>query len=217
MNKEIQPSHEVFMDTMVKKQEQQDQKIQDQSKEIAGLQQSLQAVPDYSKDIQQIRTGQEEIKATLTNLQFPTDKMLAFSQKLDLGINLLRNPVENKITHQHHVSKIIWITAGLFLVLCLVCSAWLKTASTLDQYKAGDTKYRYLKLKSNIALLPFLFQLDSLYRSSYPMKDSVIQWEEDIQKAIELNRQLQQKQGEGEELKKKVEEVESQNKARKRK
>ncbi|MHA4811004.1 hypothetical protein ACX0G9_23045 [Flavitalea flava] len=215
MNQEAQQSHEVFMELLVKKQEQQDHTIQDQGQKITGIRELINDIPNYSEDIRRISTGQKDIKTALDKLQFPTGNLQEFSNKLTVGINLLRQPVAATTIHQHHVPKIMWISAGLFLALCLACSGWLMTASKLDQYKANDTKYRYLKLKSNPALLEALSQLDSLYRSPFALKDSVIQGEEDVQKEIELNRRLKQKQGEGEALNEERKAMENKNKARK--
>jgi hypothetical protein len=48
------------------------------------------------------------------------------------------------------------------------------------------------------------------------MKDSVIQWEEDELKAVELNERFQQKKGEGTEIKEKLDPLAKRNRDRKK-
>jgi hypothetical protein len=214
MNQEKQETSEVLMDAVVQKLEQQGQKVQTQEKKIGAIAETVSKIPDYSADLKQIKSGIADLKTAVTALQFPAEKIQEFSGKLTSVVELLRQPIENKVQHHHHVPQIIWVAAGLFIVLCLTCSGWYMTAAKLDQYREADTKYRYLYLKGDDTVHRTLFTLDSLYRSGYAMHDSVIEWEADLQKASELRQQLKEKVGEGSELQGQLEELEKQIKDR---
>lgn len=209
MNQESKDTHEVFMDTMVKKLEIQDSKITD-------IEEKYKALPNYSEDLRLIKKGHQELKSVLTNLHFPMEQLQDFSNKLSVGIDLLRRPIENKMSHHHHIPKIIWIAACLFLCLSLVCTGWYMTSSTLDQFRANDVKFRYLKLKSSRATQEDINDIDSLYHIGYAMNDSVIQWENDLQKATELNKKLLENEGEVQGLKEKLNVLEQQDSTRKK-
>jgi hypothetical protein len=216
MTQEKQETSEVLMDAVVQKLEQQGQRIQAQEKKIGDIETAVKQTPNHSTDIQQVKAGIADLRTVLTRLVFPAEKIEAFSKDLTSALELLRQPMESKILHHHHVPKITWITGGLFILLCLACSGWYMTASRLDQYQGADTEYRYLYLEGNSMMRRILYQVDSLYRSGYAMRDSVVQWEDDLQRAGELKRQLQQKVGEGLELRDRLDELDQQDKARRR-
>ena len=65
---------------------------------------------------------------------------------LHTSILVYNELVKNKILHHHHVPKLICITAGLSIVVTLVCAGWYSTSNKLDEYIANDTKYRQLRL-----------------------------------------------------------------------
>lgn len=202
-------TNSVFREMAVKKMEKQEQKT-------TALEQKLNSIPDNSADIQDIKKEVVEIKAEVKNARFPVKAMQEFSAQLATGIAILQKPIENKVVHHHSIPKLVWITAGLFIVLSLVCSGWYMTANNLDQYREADTKYRYLKLKSDNPMQQFLSRADSLYHSGYAIKDSVGRWEEDIKNAVELNRLLEQKRIEDAKLKTKLDVLDRQNETRKK-
>lgn len=144
------------------------------------------------------------------------EKKIIILGRSTFAIDILRQPIENKIQHHHHVPKILWIAAGLFVLLCLTCSGWHTTAARLDQYWGADTKYRYLYLEGDSNMRQILYNVDSLYRSGFAMRDSVIQWEADLQKASELRQKLRQKVGEGVELRGQLDALDKESKALKK-
>jgi hypothetical protein len=214
MNQETQGTNDVLMDAVVQKLEQQGQKIQAQEKKIGALEETVHKTPDHSPDIQQVKAGIADLKTVVVHLQFPAEEIKELSRKLTITIDQLQKPIENKIQHHHHVPKITWIAAGLFVILCLTCSGWYATSARLDQFREADTKYRYLYLQGDSVMQQILYSVDSLYRSGYHMRDSVIQWEADQERAVELKRQWTQKQGEGIELRGEWDELDRREKAR---
>jgi len=179
-------------------------KIEDQDKRITGLESMLSQFNNYSPEISQIKRGIEEINTRVKNISFPEKQMQELSNNLDAGIKLLRQPVQNKVLHHHHIPKVIFIACGLFIVICLICTGWYMTSKSLDQYKAGDTKYRYLKLYDNKSLRQLLNITDSLFLINSGMRDSVIQQEEQFRKKLEMLEQAAEMEQKAKELKEKV-------------
>jgi hypothetical protein len=184
----------VFMETVVKKMEEQD-------KQFTLLEEKVDHIPDNTEELQELKASLRELITEVRNARFPVKAVQDFSAQLAAGIAVFSKPVENKVLHHHYIPKLIWGTIGLLLAFVLSCSGWYMAADKLSQHQAADTKYRYLKLISDGVSTEYLRTLDSLYRSGYAMEDSVIQWEEDLQKAIELSERLQEKSSEGGKLK----------------
>jgi|SRR6186713_3025804 len=192
MNQDKQETSAVLMDTVITKLEQQEQKIQAQGKRIGRVEEDLQTKPDFSTDIKEMKTGLQDLKTAVGSQQFLSKQVQELSQRLATGIMLLRQPVENKIQHHHHVPKLIWITGGIFLILCLVCSGWYITATAVRQFKANDTKYRSLKLRADPVLLRDLWRLDSVYLADPDrMRGDVEEQERLRQQRLELLDQIQ--------------------------
>ena len=108
----------------------------------------------------------------IKNHELSVEKMKELSITSDSSMSIYKLLLKNKIEHHHHVKKIIWITAGLFILLSLVCAGWYSTYKKLDGYIANDTKYRELRLNTaNRGLQSYLDFTDSLYNvNSYAAK-----------------------------------------------
>lgn len=156
----------------------------------------------------------EKIKQLIGAL--PEKQLQQLSQKLDKNLQLLQHPLPQKVVHHHRASKFIWISAGLFLLLSLVCCGWLMTGNKLKQYRAADTKYRYLKLVSDEHMQESLDKTDSLYQAGYQMKDSVEHWEAELQKAARLGSSLRKGTDKNTRIKKELERLHRQDKARRK-
>jgi hypothetical protein len=97
-----------------------------------------------------------------------------------LATDLLKQPPVNKVIHHHHIPKLIWISVGLFVALCLVCSGWYVTGTKLDGFVASDTKYRQLRLDTaHKSLQLYLDQLDSVYKTHPDFRERVLETEEE--------------------------------------
>lgn len=171
MNEKVNDSHAAFMEVALKKIETQDRKIE-------GMVQ-ISRIPDNNQDILQLKTSMNELKAEIKNIRFPVKEMQEFSKQLAIGVTLLREPVTVKTLHHHYIPKLVWITAGLFLALCLVSAGWYMTGQRVGGYITNDTKYRMLRLDTAHYLLQlFLDRADSLYRMDPDLRKSVLQTEE---------------------------------------
>lgn len=177
-------------------------KIQKQAQEIAGIQEKLKSIPDSSYDLTDIKNQLTNIKVAITGIKFPTKQMDELSGNLATGVALLKQPVENKVIHHHHVPKIIMVSAALFIALCLAFCGWYNTSQQLDQYRANDYKYRFLKLRNNPALHQLLLFTDSLCQTNPSFTDEVLHGEDSIRQMIQ--QLVNAKEREVKELKKKM-------------
>lgn len=187
-----------FMEVVTKKLESQDGKL-------AELEEKIKTFPNTSELLQGIINRVDEVKTMVMFNQLPAGKLQEFSTRLSSTITLLQQPVENKVLHHHHVPKLLWVSVGLFLAVCLVSSGWLVTVNKLDGYIANDTKYRHLKLDTaNKGLQKYLYTVDSFYRIHPNMRELVIEREEENRKNAAMLDRAKMMESEAGELKKKV-------------
>ena len=115
----------------------------------------------------------------IKNHELSVEKMKELSITSDSSMSIYKLLLKNKIEHHHHVQKIIWITAGLFIILSLVCAGWYSTYKKLDGYIANDTKYWELRLDTaNRGLQSYLDFTDSLYNVNPVLRNIVLLKEE---------------------------------------
>jgi hypothetical protein len=193
----------IFMETVARKLEQQE-------RTLGAIEKKLDNLPGENELLTGIRADLESIKAG----QLPLVAVRELSDRIAMALTLLSKPVENKLVHEHHVPRLLWATAGLFLALCLACCGWYNTGSKLGSLKASDLKYRYLKQQSGPETLRSLYTLDSLYRSGYAMRDSVEKWEANAEKLAELQQKLKVKAKENEQLRKQEQQLRRKSKER---
>jgi hypothetical protein len=177
-------------------------KIQKHAEQIAGMQEKLMVIPDVVPDLIEIKKQLTDIKVAITAIKFPIKQMEDLSKNLVANAAMLKQPVENKVLHHHHVHKIIIITASIFVMLCLTFCGWYNTAEKLDQYRATDFKYRYLKLKNNPALHQLLAITDSLYQTNPEFVNAVLHGEDSIRNLIQ--KMVNTKEKEVKDLKRKM-------------
>ena len=171
MEQHFDSTKDAFMEVAYKKLEQQDKKMaswEEQLKDLAGNKILL----------RQLITATEALKEDIVKNQLPIETLQELSKKLNINNVLLKLGPE-KVQHHHHVPKVIWIAAGLFVGLALVCSGWYMTHQKLDQFIMNDTKYRYLQLDTGqTSLMMILDRVDKIYDSSIDMRRTVIDKEE---------------------------------------
>ena len=149
-----------------------------------------------------IAVGINHLQEVIRSFSFPDAKLHQLSNKLDETIQLLQDSVPHKIVHHHHVTKMIWIAAGLFIALTLVSAGWFVMANKLDDYMANDTKYRYLKLDTGHSMLQQqLYRADSMFNVKANLRDSVIHVEEQYHYNFELLQKANRMNAEAENLK----------------
>ena len=160
-------------------------KIKKQDEKIANIEEKLNSMPDTAQEITEFKKQLTEVKVAITAIKFPTRQMEELSGNLVTSVTLLKQPVENKVVHHHHVHKIMIISAALFVLLGLALCGWYNTGQKLDQYQANDFKYRYLKLSNNHALHQLLVITDSLYQTNPEFGKAVLYGEDSIRNLIQ--------------------------------
>lgn len=174
MEQNFDNTKDAFMEVAYKKIEQQDKKMaawEEQLKDLAGNKLLL----------RQLITATESLKEDIAKNSLPVETLEDLSGKLNIN-NVLLKLGPQKVQHHHHVPKLIWIAAGLFVGFAMVCSGWFMTHQKLKQFVMNDTKYRYLKLDTGQrALMIILDRIDSIYDSSIDMRKDVLDKEKNNQ------------------------------------
>jgi len=170
---------------------------------------------DNSLTVDIIEQQFEKLTDNLKRQMLPEARLDHLAAAIQTNNELRQQPPAKKVVHQHHAANILWLAAGLFVLLLMACGGWYSTSGKLDQYKANDIKYRYLKQKSNLTTFQFLYRLDSLQQTGYAMQDSVESWEAEEQKAFELNKKLQEQSAATNEVKGELKELQIKEKLRK--
>ncbi len=194
MNEQLENTSAAFMEVTMKKTEGQDRRI-------ASIEEKVNLIPDNTGLIQKAINSIEGLRNEVKNNRFPTKMLEDFTETINKSFEIYQELVKRKIVHHHHVPKIIWIAAGLFIAFAFACAGWYSTSNKLDSYIASDTKYRQLRLDTaNKSLQSYLDQMDSLYYTRTDMRKIVLQQEEDNRKNFERLEKADRLKAEAKEL-----------------
>jgi hypothetical protein len=188
---------EVLLNSMIDKLDTQDRRINELAEKLEHFSRQEQVLNLVDSKV-------DAVKSLVEKISFPEEDMRELSGNIVTSVALLKQPMQQKIIHHHHAAKIIWVTAALFLVVCLVSSGWFITANNLNAYKANDTKYRYLKLQANQSLSSILSTTDSLYEKDGKMREAILAKEEQNERDFKMLQRAMQMEKEAKELKKQV-------------
>ncbi len=179
-------------------------KLNMESQVMGTIRERVETLQDNTESLNGLQTQLTSIDNNIKKIVFPEKEVRQLSFDLNRATSILQQPVKNEVVHQHHIPKLLWITAGLFLILCLVCSGWYTTHDKLQNYIANDTKYRYLKLDEDKVLHKILLMTDSIYDLDPKMRDDVIRTENENVARAELQKQAGEKQKEADALRQKA-------------
>lgn len=153
----------------------------------------------------EMATATQKMEKVLRDGNIPVGEWKRFTSKLTDTYNLLETPAPVKILHQHHVPKLLWVTAGLFLLLSLGLAGWYIQYKKLDGFITNDTQYRSMRLDtSNLRLQLYLDRLDSIYKTTPDLRQKVIEKEEQYKLNYERRQRASRLRLEAEELDKKA-------------
>lgn len=164
------------------------------------LHQMLEQTEQYANTLHHIHSTVDEIKDKMQQASYPIQEMQQISMSLETNLQQLKQPLQQQVVHHHHATKVIWATAALFLVVCLLLTGWYHTANKLDLYEANDTKYRYLKLEGNIAVAHWCRIADSMFIADTNLRNVVLQKEEEKQTNMEMLQRAIEMEEEAEKL-----------------
>lgn len=184
-----QNERDILTDTVLDKIEQQDKKIQTHDKRLNVAETRLADVPGIAKDLDDIRSEVRSMAEFDRRVKITDGKLQELSRRLDSILNILSQPQKTEVRHHHHVPLTLWITASLFFLLCLVSMGWLFTGQKLDQFRANDIKYRYLKVSVDSAAN--LLTLDSAFDANPDSLQNLVTTNERLkQRRLELLGQI---------------------------
>jgi hypothetical protein len=184
-------AREVLLDTIVSKLDQQDEKDELHEKRISAVETRLLENAKLSSDINVIKADIRVIKDNSMGEIFPKERAQELNSRLVTVLSQLNQPPKSEVIHHHHFPAIAWTAAGLFLALCLVSTGWFTTLREIDEYKAGDFKYRHLKLSVDSAASAYLFRMDNLYEGNPDsFQNTVLNQERLKQRRLELLDQI---------------------------
>ena len=161
-------------------------KIAMQEKKFADMEEQLKQFADSKAMLTNAINSIESWKKELIKSTIPVEILAVFSSRLNKNSQLLEQAAKNKVHHHHHIPKLIWITAGLFLAVALVVSGWYATTQKANEYMANDTRYRYIKLDTTQKYLQaYLYRVDSLFKTMPDMRKHVFEEEKRLRENFE--------------------------------
>ncbi len=113
MNEEVSNTGAAFMEVSFKK-------IENQEKRIAAVEEKINNIPDNTQLFQKVISTIEGLKNEVKTNRFPVKTFEDFTETINESIGIHKELVKSKIVHHHHVPKVIWIAAGLFVAFALV-------------------------------------------------------------------------------------------------
>jgi hypothetical protein len=130
------------------------------------------------KDREVLREIRDEIKKLLAT-SLSIDKLNELKVSVDACYKKLESPLQNRVDHQHHLHKGIWIAVVLFFISIFFFWQWINAVENKKQFEGNDIKYRALKVTHDRALMQLLYHTDSLYSlDPEHMEQWVVQEEE---------------------------------------
>ena len=178
MEQNTNTTREVFMEIT-------SNKISKQEKKFEIIEEQLKDLADNKAMLTEAIKSIELWKKEITKSMVPVEVFELFSSRLNKNSQLLEQAAKNKVQHHHHIPKLIWITAGLFITVALVLSGWYATIQKANEYITNDTKYRYLKLDTTHYLQSYLYRVDSLYKTMPDMRKHVFEEEQRLRENFE--------------------------------
>ncbi|MDH7463527.1 hypothetical protein QEG73_19660 [Chitinophagaceae bacterium 26-R-25] len=179
MEEKDKSREDAFMEAVINKMEKQDKKI-------AGMEEKL---PDFSavkKQLGQLAVFLDEFNARSKDLQTLDAKSAELLGALQNTKTAMLETKAKPVQHHHHFPKLLWALVGVSVVLIFAISELYMTYQKLDSYKAGDSKYRFLKLDTSAyPLQRRLYFIDSVYNSTPDFRTKVIEMEEERQLRLE--------------------------------
>ncbi len=80
-------------------------------KKIKELNEKTAQISHYTE---KLKHSIDTLRSDVKKLYFPQKEMQQLSDKLERGIEIFRQPVNQEIVHHHHTPKILWATGILF-------------------------------------------------------------------------------------------------------
>ncbi len=129
-------------------QEKQQQSIRETKEQVSSLHQKME-------------TFKKEQQMLMQRIAVPIEQLEDFGVKIDSHSELLKKPLIQKVVHEHHVPKLLYVTVALFCVCVSFGVGWFQTGQHLNQYRNNDTKWRKLLLGAKPILTEIMQDLST--------------------------------------------------------
>lgn len=159
-----------------------------QEKQQHSLKESQEQFRTLNQEMETLRTGQETL---LQSISEPIKQLDEFSAKIGAHSELLKKPVIQKVVHEHHVPKLLYVTVALFSICLSFGFGWFQTAQRSNQYRNNDTKWRKLMLGARPTLTKIMQEVSSSVEDDPDKtRDSVERVETHNQQVWELHQKM---------------------------
>jgi len=112
--------NEVLIGSLIDKVDAQERKIGIQENHINELREKVNAPPEDTETVNQIKTSIEGLRSDIKKFAFPEKEMRQLCASFETARMLLKQPVKKEIMHYHHATKTIWIAAAIsYSMSCL--------------------------------------------------------------------------------------------------
>jgi hypothetical protein len=146
-------------------------KVVDLAAEVRGAGELIRKLPDHKESIHgwdkqleklQERTG--ELDQCIKDMTKSFDQRVA-EMRVQLGgvdslrvalerhAELFEKPLEKTVHYRHFLGQPLYVLGGTWLLVCLLVYFWMRTGVRAGQFTANDSKWRYLKLTHDSAVL----------------------------------------------------------------
>lgn len=78
-------------------------------------------IVSFGKELGTLKNGYEAI---LKRITIPSTEIVALTQTIDVHIELLKKPPSQKVIHEHHVPKLLYVTVALFCICICLGMGW---------------------------------------------------------------------------------------------
>jgi len=89
--------------------------------------------------------------------------MEVLQQALDRHAQLFEKPLGKTVHYRHFLGKPLWVLLVTGVVLGLMGYGWMRTAARVDQYRANDSKWRWISLTRDTLVLHKVYSIDRQY------------------------------------------------------
>ncbi len=147
---------------------------------------------NQNKTGEELKKISEELKI-LSGRTISSGRLNELIKSLNACTGTLKQPLQNKIEHRHHLHKGIWIAIVLFVANIFLLAGWINNYNSTKQLRANDYKYRALKTMGDVSLKKILYNIDSMYKINPEyFEKKVVEKEESFSKKAETNRKVVQ-------------------------
>jgi hypothetical protein len=172
----IQDSHE--LNNLRTVQEMQQESFRESQDEIRSL----------GSEMKSVKTAQETL---LNRMTIPSKQIEALGVKIDAHSELLKTPLMQKVIHEYHIPKLLYVTLATFCICICLAVGWFQANRDLGKYRNNDTKWRKLLLGAKPTLTKTMYDITTAVDNDpEKARESVEKEERHNQKVWDLHQKM---------------------------